>query len=528
MKSAPLSMKSAPNLTLPGTARLTDAISGESFCAEAIQRQIAGWQQLLSTLQARRVVFKAQSSVQWALLDLACLHADLLFVPVPAYVSEAQWCHVLSQVSPDLIISDVPFALDAALSKALDLRWVHEFGGFQLYLSAQPAYQDILIPAGTQKVTFTSGSTGTSKGVCLSVASQLQVAASLVERIKLPNPRHLCLLPLPTLLENIAGVYAPLLAGGEVFIAPEAARGFNGSRMENPQRLLGLISEIQPQSLILVPELLQLLVHACQQGWTAPGSLRFIAVGGAKVAVDLLKQAALCGLPVYQGYGLSECCSVVALSDQSALHASPLKLQQVGKVLPHLEVKIVDDEIMVKTPFLGYLGDSASGTEPWVATGDLGALDAENHLVIWGRKKNLLILSSGRNVNPEWVEAELVKTGLIQQAVLYGDAKPYCVALLYCANPAVTDTQLAEFVSRINQQLPDYARVERFIRLAIPLSESQNTLTANGRPKRPQIAALYGEALAELYGCIEQPLAANTSKASTQPFEQSQTEEYPV
>lgn len=508
-------------LDIPATARLTDAVTGESFTSEAIRQQMSDWQQRLRALNAQRIVFKAASTVHWALLDLACLEADILFVPVPAYLSDAQWSHVLHQVKPDIIISDLPWTLPESTAGTSNVRWSQEFAGFQIYqqLHLNRLDEDLHIPAGTQKITFTSGSTGTPKGVCLSAASQLEVAASLVERIQLSTPRHLCLLPLPTLLENIAGIYAPLLAGGEVFIAPEAARGLNGSRMENPRLLLGLLSQVQPQTLILVPELLQLLVQACSQGWSAPQSLKFIAVGGAKVAVDVLKQAALCGLPVYQGYGLSECCSVVALSDQSALVASHQQLTQVGKVLSHLQVKIVDDEIMVKTPFLGYLGEATVQDSAWVATGDLGAITAENELTIWGRKKNLLILSSGRNVNPEWVEAELTKTGMVQQAVLFGDAKPFCVALLYCANPAITDQQLAEFVRTTNQQLPDYARAERFIRLAVPFTESQDTLTANGRPKRQTIASLYATELAALFATAEQSFATPIL---------SQTEEYPV
>jgi len=547
MISNQLGFSQTPSLKLPPSARLTDAITGESFSAEAIHRELGLWQQVLQSLTAKRILFKAQSSVQWAMLDLACLNANTLLVPVPAYLSDVQWQHIILQVKPDLIITDLPLSLAEPLTSSLDVRWAKEHGGFQLYQAfylADPQ-ADMVIVQGTQKITFTSGSTGNPKGVCLSAASQLQVAASLVERIKLPSPRHLCLLPLPTLLENIAGVYAPLLAGGEVLIAPEAARGLNGSRLENPPLLLGLISQVQPETLILVPELLQLLLHACLQGWQAPASLKFIAVGGAKVAVDLLKQAALCGLPVHQGYGLSECCSVVALSDESALEAAQDQLQQVGKVLPHLAVKIVNDEICVKTPFLGYLGDEGTVQGDWVATGDLGSLTEDGYLTVWGRKKNLLILSSGRNINPEWVEAELVKTGLVQQAVLFGDAKPYCVALLYCANPAISDAQLAAFVSSVNQLLPDYARAERFIRLAAPLSEQQNTYTANGRPKRAQIAALYATELASLYPAemlhasanaqpLAQPLAQTyresfaTAKAASAVVVQTQSEEYPV
>lgn len=503
-------MIAIPNtlFNFPETARLTDAVSGESFSLAEIHHQLNAWQHLLQSLQARRIVFRAQSSVQWAMLDLACVAADLMIVPVPAYLSDSQWHHVLTQVEPDLIISELPFNLTPEFTAASEVRWAAEFAGFQIY-QREPT-KKVHIPATTQKVTFTSGSTGQPKGVCLSAVAQLQVANSLVSRINIQAPRHLCLLPLPTLLENIAGVYAPLLAGGEVFIVAETARGFNGSRLENPGLLLGLISKVQPQTLILVPELLQLLIHACRQGWQTPTSLRFIAVGGAKVAVDLLKQAASCGLPVYQGYGLSECCSVVALSDQNALQASNLQLQQVGKVLPHLQVKIVNDEVWVKTPFLGYLGEarlavgadqetSGNEDEAWVATGDLGRLTAEGNLLIWGRKKNLLISSLGRNINPEWVEAELLKTGLIQQAVLFGDSLPFCVALLYTANAAVSDAQLASYVQSVNQQLPDYARAEKYLRLTTALSEAEGTLTANGRPKRDAIARLYAAELSNLY-----------------------------
>jgi long-chain acyl-CoA synthetase len=503
--------QSNPNtkLQFPAAARLTDAASGESFSLAQIRQQLNAWQQVLQSLSAKKIVFRAQSSVEWALLDLACLEAGILLVPVPAYLSETQWLHVLQQVAPDLIICDEPLELASDHAKASHLRLAAQHRGYQLYQCSTAA--TLTTPVGTQKITFTSGSTGQPKGVCLSATAQLQVAQSLVSRINIESPRHLCLLPLPTLLENIAGIYAPLLAGGEVFISSETGRGFNGSRLENPALLLGLISKIQPQTLILVPELLQLLVHASRQGWTAPASLKFIAVGGAKVAVDLLKQAALCGLPVYQGYGLSECCSVVALSDVSALQASQVQLQQVGKVLDHLTVKIVADEIWVKTPFLGYLGEQSSAvSNDWVATGDLGSISAEGNLLIWGRKKNLLILSSGRNVNPEWVEAELTKTGLVQQAVLTGDAKPYCVALLYCANPAVTDEQLLAFVSSINQQLPDYARAEQFVRLTVPLAEAQGTLTGNGRPKREAIAALYADDIAALYPAVAEQASAHS------------------
>src|SRR5690606_31233380 len=118
------------------------------------------------------------------------------------------------------------------------------------------------VPADTAKITFTSGSTGTPKGVCLSTGQCLQVAASLVTAVGLRAPRHLSLLPLSTLLENIAGVYMPLLADGEVLLPPPVAVGMAGSSGLNPEQLLLALGQWAPQTLILTPQFLALFDQA--------------------------------------------------------------------------------------------------------------------------------------------------------------------------------------------------------------------------------------------------------------------------
>lgn len=501
---------------LPASARLTDALTGESFHQAEIHAVAKAWQQQLSQLNAQKIVLLSPGTVEWALLDLACSDANVVLVPLPTFISASQLTHVLSQVEPDLIISSSALSADFQTG---NYKEVAKFRQFWLYQNPQPQAA-ITLPAACQKITFTSGSTGTPKGVCLSAAAQWQVAQSLVSRIGLDNPRHLAILPLSTLLENIAGIYAPLLAGGEVLLTDEANRGFAGSRLEAPAKLLQLISRCQPDSLILVPELLQLLVVASQRGWQVPTSLKFIAVGGAKVAPALLQQAAAVGLPVYQGYGLSECCSVVALSSQSARDVSDASLlSAVGQPLAHLQVKIVAGELWVQTPFLGYLGDSVvdgSVEAGWVATGDLAAQDPQGNLHILGRKKNLLISSFGRNIHPEWIESELLKNGLLQQVVVFGDAKPYCVAVVFCQDPTVTNAQLQTWISHVNQSLPDYAQVQQFYRLSQPLSEASGTLTANQRPKRAEIALVFAAQLAAMYSIDAESAVIHVSSAAIQ------------
>lgn len=476
-------------IELPATAMLRDLATGISYPQAQIKKQMRFWQELLSGYGARRIALAANSSAQWALLDLACLDADLLLVPLPTYLTGSQLTHVMSQLQPDIYISDTE-------QLTAEFTLLEQVGDLLMY-RRELAGSGAAITPGCQKITFTSGSTGQPKGVCLSAKSQLDVAHSLIERIKQHSPKHLCLLPLSTLLENIAGIYAPLLAGGEVLIAPDLMRGFNGSQLVSPQALLQLITSVAPKSLILVPELLQLLVMARTQGWQAPSSLQFIAVGGAHVSVALLLQASRLGLPVFQGYGLSECASVVALSSFDARQSTALELELVGLPLAHRDIEIIGGEIVVNQPFLGYLGDAASAGNK-VFTGDLGELDAKGQLRILGRRKNLLISSLGRNISPEWPEALLTQSGLIRQAVLVGDAKPYCAALLYLADPK-SAALLPAYLQQVNQQLPDYAQIKAYHLLSQPLSVADGTLTANGRPRRAEVVKKYQRQIHDLF-----------------------------
>ncbi|MDR6982607.1 long-subunit acyl-CoA synthetase (AMP-forming) [Rheinheimera pacifica] len=468
-------------------ACVIDAGSGQMLTAVSLNKQIALWQEMLQGYRASRVVLTADSSLSWMLVDLACLQSGIVCTPLPTYLSCAQLDAVLEQLQPDLWLTDSD--IDRA-----DCTLLEEFGGLQLYRRHVTAYT--YINTATQKVTFTSGSTGAPKGVCLSAQSQLDVALALkqlVEQISPGRPRHLCLLPLPTLLENIAGVYAPLLAGGDVIIAPDFQRGFCGSNLTSPQALLQLICVQQPKSLILVPELLKVLIQAAKQGWPVPASLEFIAVGGAYVSPALLLAAARLGLPVYQGYGLSECASVVALSVTPTEQAK----DDVGQPLPSRCVEIINGEIVVKQPFLGYLGDESSASDN-VFTGDLGELDSQGRLRILGRRKNLLISSLGRNISPEWPEALLTQSGLISQAVVVGDGQPYCAALLYLADVNAAE-QLPAYLQQVNQQLPDYAQIKAYQLLSQPLSVADGTLTANGRPRRAEVAKKYQSLIADLF-----------------------------
>ncbi|MGA0806112.1 MAG: AMP-binding protein [Pseudohongiellaceae bacterium] len=443
---------------------------------------------LLQSLGVSRVALHADNGVDWLLADLACQHAGMACIPLPLFFSEAQRSHVLAAAGVDAILTQMPelFAQSGQQARACP--------GVGLALLLRQPAQPAALPEGTGKVTFTSGSTGTPKGVCLSTQHQLRQAAALQQAVGLQAPRHLCVLPLGVLLENVAGVYAPLLAGGTVLLRPLQNLGFEGSSLRHPERFLQALQELQPDSLILIPQLLQVLVHAAASGWQPP-AFRFIAVGGARVAASLISAARRLGLPVYEGYGLSECASVVSLNTPADDRPGTC-----GRPLPHVQLEQRDGEFVIHgNLMLGYLGAAASWYPREFATGDLGCIDGDGFVHIEGRRKNLLISSYGRNIAPEWIESELLATMLFRDAVVVGEALPWCSALLYPVNGELGTTQIQQAIDRINARLPDYARIKSWLRLAQPLAATPELLTPNGRPRRTAINQHYQQQIAALY-----------------------------
>jgi acyl-CoA synthetase (AMP-forming)/AMP-acid ligase II len=163
-----------------------------------------------------------------------------------------------------------------------------------------------------------------------------------------------------------------------------------------------------------------------------------------------------------------------------------------------VEIRLAEDgEVLIKgSTLLGYLGDAPHASE-WWPSGDLGEFDPEGFLYLKGRKKHQFVTSFGRNVNPEWVEAELTQRRHIAQAFVYGEAMPRNHALLWPHRPDCTDEDLAAAVAQANEALPEYAQVHHWTRLEQPFSPANGLLTANGRPRRDAIIEHYRAQLTE-------------------------------
>lgn len=440
-----------------------------------------------------------ENSPAWAVADLALLAAGVPAVPVPAFFTPIQQGHVLRDSGADLLITDdVGKSLLALIAAGLSVGEHEErtLAGKPVFIMRLGDAREGSLPAGTAKITYTSGTTGTPKGVCLGVDALEQVAASLAGAAGLrPGSRHLSALPMATLLENVGGLYAPLLAGACAVMPPLESVGLRGAARFDAGMLMTALWAYDATSAILTPQMLQGLVAALETGLPAPARLRFLAVGGAPVARRLLERAERAGLPVFEGYGLSECASVVALNTPEAQRRG-----SVGKPLPHARIAFgPDGEILVSgATLLGYAGSGEDGLSgPW-PTGDLGYLDGDGFLHITGRKKNMFITSYGRNVAPEWVERELTLHPAVAQAAVFGEGRPWNVAVIV-PRGQLDPEAIASAIAQANSQLPDYARVEAWLRADGPFTPDNGQLTLNGRLRRDAILAAYGARIDQLY-----------------------------
>ncbi len=442
-------------------------------------------------LSATSFAIDLDNGPEWAVLDLALLDAGKILTPLPAFFSDRQVRHLLTDAGVELLFTTSPERFGkfgGTVSRSFDLCGIRIY---QVHFNDQ----SITFPAGTAKVTYTSGTTGEPKGVCISSSSMRQVALSIAKRAQVTSTdRHFISLPLTTLLENIGGLYATLMTGATAVIRPQHEIGLSGATGIEPTCFIQSMEDAQATTTILIPQMLDVLVNGIEFGFGALDHMRFIAVGGAPLSSVLLERADRMTLPVYEGYGLSEAVSVVAVNGPGNR-----KTGSVGKPLSHVDLQIADDgEVYVHGAlFNGYLGESHSQltSDGYLATGDVGEIDGDGFLTLLGRKKNMFITSFGRNVAPEWVERELTIHPDILQAAIFGESRPWNVAVIVVKPGA----DIEEAMGQANERLPDYAQISRWITADIPFTVENGQWTGSARPRREVIWGCYGERIEKLY-----------------------------
>jgi long-chain acyl-CoA synthetase len=244
--------------------------------------------------------------------------------------------------------------------------------------------------------------------------------------------------------------------------------------------------------------------------------------GAAPIAKDVLEFFEACGIVIYEGYGMTETCAAATLNIPSAY-----RFGTVGTPLPRSEVRIADDgEILMRGPhvFKGYFRNPTATHETfdgdWLRSGDLGSIDADGFLHITGRKKDLIITSSGKNIAPANLESALRESRWISQAVVHGDDRPYLVALLTLDPeeapalakqlgidpdiPAMAEhdgvrAALQREVDQVNSRFARIEQIKRFGVLDHDLTQAAGELTPTLKVKRAVVSKRYGERFDELY-----------------------------
>ena len=259
------------------------------------------------------------------------------------------------------------------------------------------------------------------------------------------------------------------------------------------------------------------------------GRLRWVVSGSAPLAVDVAEFLFSIGVPVLEGYGLTETAPVLTVNPEGRQ-----KLGTVGPPLPHVTLRIATDgEILARGPNImkGYYGNTRATDEVirdgWLHTGDIGKLDADGYLTITDRKKEIIVTANGKNIAPNPIEAALKKSPFVAEAMLVGDRRPYVVALLVPDLDVLTarfgndsDSQMssgdftyskhfleqpdieslfADIVERVNANLASYEQVKRWRLLPAVFSISTGELTPTLKLRRRIVVERWSSLISELY-----------------------------
>ena len=424
---------------------------------------------------------------------------------------------------------------------------------------------DAIRPEDLLTIMYTSGTTGVPKGVMLTQANILFDTYYGLQKLEAltMHETFLSFLPLSHVLERTAGYYAPLMTGCQVAFC------------ESAEKVIENMHEVRPTVMVSVPRLFEKIygrvyenvhqMHPLQRTifhraieigkkyinvrYINPGpkgllgiqyrifdrlifrkirarfggSLRYFISGGAPLDKVINEFMWVIGIPTFEGYGLTEASPAITLN-------SPWKVRygSVGTPLPGTEVRLAEDsELLVRGPqvMLGYYKDPEATADTlqdgWLRTGDIARIDQDGYVFIVDRKKEIIVTSGGKNIAPQPLENELRMDKYISQALVYGDRKPYLVALLtpnlerlielaraeglnyldveeLVANRRVLGLY-GERVQLVNAKLAPYQTIKKFILLPRDFSVEGGELTPTLKLKRKVIYQKYQARIEGMY-----------------------------
>ncbi len=379
-------------------------------------------------------------------------------------------------------------------------------------------------PEDTAIMVYTSGTTGEPKGAMLSHEYILNSCESLRQTIPICDT-DVCFsyLPFCHVAERISGLYNRLSSGTSVYFVNDLTK------------LYAYMLEVKPTVFASLPRFFEKIyakvisengkdIDAQTLKDAFGGHVRLLTSGGAALPEEVADFFARNDLPILQAYGLTENICV------AFNRADDFKFGTVGKPMPMCQIKIADDgEILVKSPmmFSGYYKEPEKTAEMfdengWLKTGDLGSIDEDGFLKIVGRKKEIIVLSSGKNVAPALLENFLKENHLISQAFVCGDGKSYLAALVTLNETeaeAFARASKIEFenyadltrngrifqlvkdtIERANARVSSSEQIKRFIILERDFQSESDEITPTLKLKRNVVAKNFSKIIEKLYG----------------------------
>ncbi|ABK46040.1 AMP-dependent synthetase and ligase [Magnetococcus marinus MC-1] len=502
--------------------------------------------------------------MEWVLFDVAAMSLGLVVVPLYPHDRPEAMVYILKDAGVKLLLVEDERQLQSLKPHLAQLRqlkrvvvlqghcsescgdcvaagdWLPQ--GKQTWLRVAGATD----PHGLATLVYTSGTTGPPKGVMLSHRNLLSNASAALARIRAyTDDRFLSFLPLSHALERTAGCYLPMMAGCEVAFS----RGI--------PYLSEDLAVMQPTVLISVPRIFErihgevqaklqhapewkvrLFQHTVESGWDhfehqqgrrglhlkgllwplvkplvahkllkkLGGRLRLAVSGGAALDPHISRFFLGLGLPLVQGYGLTETAPVVSVNTPGDNEPS-----SVGQPLPGVQVRIdAQGELCVKgaSVMSGYWHNPRAtrrviDQEGWYHTGDKGELDAAGHIKVVGRLKEILVTATGRKIPPGDVEGAILADPLFAQVLVVGEGYPYLAALVVLNSEIAQGVTLDEMalVARMNDRLhrfPRYAEIMRAATVA-PWTVENGLLTPTLKVKRTAVIQQYQDVIAQLY-----------------------------
>ena len=548
-----------------------------------IDHQVARWQAALEGdgLKAGdRVAVMLRNSPEWITFDQAALGLGLIVVPLytqdrpenVAYILNDAGCRVLlfegleqwlalaplksqlTGLTRILAVKPLGDGVDEPRLKSIG-EWLPDDAGETRHVPRDAA--------ALATIVYTSGTTGRPKGVMLSHRNILTNAAACLQIVPVTSgDLLLSFLPLSHTFERTCGYYLTIMCGATTAYARSVQQLGEDLQLIRPtmlisvpriyERVYAAIKAKLDDGPPLRKKLFQLAVdvgwarfeHAQgRAGWTAGlllwpvlkalvaakimarlgGRLKTAFAGGAALSPDISRVFIGLGLPVIQGYGLTETSPVACANNlHDNLPAS------VGRPIPGVEVRIGDKgALLISGPnvMLGYWNNPEAtramiGADGWLNSGDTARIDAQGHVFITGRLKEIIVMSNGEKVPPIDVEAAIMRDALFEQVMLIGEGKPYLsvIAVLNADNwkkmaaeksvdaaapGALQSMQVQNIVlERIAHQLrefPGYAQVRRVTLTLEAWTVENGLLTPTMKLKRAKVLELFNAELDAMY-----------------------------